>query len=171
MPGSAAKICLSEAQMEVLEEFAASRSVSVALSQRSRIILLGYQKKNNEQISEVVGLNPQQVGTWRKRWKAAWLEMVTVEGDLTCSELKERIIQLLSDRPGRGSKPKFTSEQQAAIVAIACEDPDGQAQRPVAQYSAREVADEAVKRGMVESISVTKVASFLKSGRSAAAPK
>ena len=38
--------------------------------------------------------------------------------------LRREMELLLSDRPGRGRKPAFTSEQQAAIVVIVCEDPD-----------------------------------------------
>ena len=69
MPGMAAKIRLTEKQLVVIEELAGSRSVSVAIGQRATIVLLGFRGMLNEGIAEVVGLNRQQVGRWRKRWQ------------------------------------------------------------------------------------------------------
>lgn len=168
MPGSAAKIMVTERQMEVLEEIVASRTAAVRLVQRAQIILLAFAKRNNEEIAEVVGLNPQQVSVWRKRWKADWERLIQVECNQNKTTLRREIEQLLADRPGRGCKPRITPEQQAAIVSIACEHPDEQSQRPVSQLSAREVADEAVKRGIVPSISASRVAAFLKQGQRSA---
>ena len=79
MPGTAAKVLLTERQMEILELLVASRTAAVRLVQRAQIILLGFEKKNNEMIGEIVGLNPQQVGVWRKRWKSSFDYLVHVE--------------------------------------------------------------------------------------------
>jgi hypothetical protein len=49
------------------------------------------------------------------------------------------------------------------LVAIACEDP-GQSERPVTHWTRKELADEAVKRGIVEQISPRSVGRFLKRG-------
>jgi putative transposase len=171
MPGTAAKVVISERQMEVLEEIVASRVAPVRLVQRCKIVLLAFQKNNNEEISEVVGLNPQQVSVWRKRWKADWLRLIQVECNETRSKLKSEIEALFADRPRKGRTPTFTTEQQAAIVAIACEDPDAESGRPISQYTQREIADEAVKRKIVDSISTSRVGAFLKSGRPKASPK
>ena len=144
MPGKAAKVTITERQMEVLEEIAASRTA-------------------------VVDLNPLQVGRWRRRWQADWERLIQVECSESKATLRRAIELLLSDRPGRGRKPSFTSEQQAAIVAIACEDPDQTSDRPISHFTRREIADEAIRRGVVETISPTTVGAFLKSdGRSAA---
>jgi len=171
MPGKAAKIQLSELQMVLLEEITASRTAQVRLVQRAQIILLAFQKRNNEEISDVVGLNPQQVSVWRKRWKAAWDRLIDVECSERKSVLKSEIETLLSDQPRKGRTPTFSAEQQAAIVALACEDPDEASQRPISQFTAREIADEAVKREIVPSISRSRVSAFLKSGRHTAPSK
>jgi putative transposase len=52
-------------------------------------------------------------------------------------------------------------------IALACEQPD-HAARPVSHWTVREVADEAVQRGIVERISARSVGRFLKRGRSPA---
>ncbi len=48
MPGKAAKIIVTEKQQAILQAFAKSRSVSVSLAQRSKIILLAFDGHNNE---------------------------------------------------------------------------------------------------------------------------
>ena len=61
MPGTAAKIRISEKQQFVLQEFSRSRSVAKSAVQRATIILLGFQGLLNEEIAVQVGLNRQQV--------------------------------------------------------------------------------------------------------------
>jgi hypothetical protein len=169
MPGKAAKIVVTELQLELLEEIIASRTAQVRLVQRAKIIVLAFQKHNNEEVSEIVGLNPQQVSVWRKRWKADWERLIQVECNETRVILKNEIECLLADLPRKGRTPTFTPEQQAAIVALACEDPDDESERPISQFTHREIADEAMKRNIVPSISKSRVGAFLKSSRSAAA--
>ena len=169
MPGKAAKILVTERQMELLVEIVASRTASVRLVQRAQIVLLAFQKRKNEEVGELVGLNPQQVSTWRKRWKADWERLISVECTESRSVLKKEIESLLADQPRKGRTPTFSPEQQAAIVALACEDPGDESERPISQFTLREIADEAVKRNIVPSISRSCVSAFLKSSRCAAA--
>lgn len=171
MPGKAAKIQVTERQLEVLEEIAACRTAAVRLVQRARIVLLAFAKQNNEEVGQIVGLNPQQVSVWRKRWRDDWQRMILVECNESRSVLKKEIEKRLADRPRKGRTPKFSTEQQAAIVTIACENPDEESERPISQFTVREIADEAVKREIVPSISRTQVWTFLKSGRHPAASK
>jgi putative transposase len=49
-------------------------------------------------------------------------------------------------------------------VALACEAPS-ESGRPVTHWSTTELADEAIKRGIVEDISARSVGRFLKGGR------
>jgi hypothetical protein len=165
MPGKAAKVQVTERQMELLEEIVASRTAAVRLVQRAQIVLLAFRKHNNEEVGELVGLNPQQVSVWRKRWKADWERLIAVECNESRAVLKNEIESLLTDQPRKGRTPTFSSEQQAAIVALACEDPDDESERPISQFTLREIAEEAVKRNIVPSISRSCVGSFLKSRR------
>ena len=165
MPGKAAKIVVTELQLELLEEIIVSRTAQVRLVQRAKIVVLAFRKHNNEEVGEIVGLNPQQVSVWRKRWKKDWERLIQVQCSETRAVLKKEIETLFADLPRKGRSPTFTSEQQAAIVALACEDPDDESQRPISQFTHREIADEAVKRKIVPSISKSQVGVFLKSGR------
>lgn len=171
MPGTAAKVTISERQERVLEEIVASRTAAVRLVQRANIVLLSFRKLNNEEIAEVVGLNPQQVSVWRKRWKKNWERLVQIECTESLSKLKAEIEQLLADQPRKGRTSRFTAEQQAAIVAIACENPDEDSGRPISQFALREIADEAMKRNIVDRISPKTVGTFLKSSQRKATSK
>ena len=56
---------------------------------------------------------------------------------------------------------QFTPEQVCAIIALACEDPKD-SDLPISQWSQSEVARQAVKRGIVASISHGSVGRFFK---------
>jgi putative transposase len=82
--------------------------------------------------------------------------------------LRGAIEDVLGDLPRAGCGGKFTAEQIAQIIAVACEPPD-KSGRPVSHWTPRELADEVVKRGIVPSISVRHVGRFLKDGGTSAA--
>ena len=161
MPGKSAKVVMTERQDEVLRAIVASRTASVRLIERARIILLAFKKKLNEEISKVVPLNPQQVGLWRKRWKAQFERLVAIECNEGPGPLKKAVEDVLADAPRAGRKPRITADQQAQIVAIACESPED-SERPISNWTHREITDEAMARKIVKSISPRTVGSFLK---------
>jgi transposase len=159
MAGKAAKIIVSERQQVLLNEFSKSRTVAKGVVQRATIILLGFAGLLNEEIALQVGLNRQQVGLWRQRWQDAWDALCVWE----CSEphrLREAILDVLCDAPRPGAPATFTAEQVAQIVALACEPPKLSG-RPISRWTLRELRDEAIKRQIVEAISVSQVGRFL----------
>src|SRR5207245_10513769 len=81
--------------------------------------------------------------------------------DVSASEV------LVADEQRPGAPATFTLEQFMRIMALACETP-ASADRPVSNWTPRELADEAVKRGIVEQISPRTVERFLQGERFAA---
>jgi transposase len=159
MPGTAAKIRISEKQQIVLQEFSRSRTVSKSLVQRSMIVLLGFEGLLNESIASEVGLNRQQVGVWRQRWRDAWGSLCSWE----CNEphrLREAILDVLTDAPRPGCPGKFTAEQVSQIIALACEPPKLSG-RPISNWTHREIQDEVIERKIVAKISVSQVGRIL----------
>ena len=77
--------------------------------------------------------------------------------------LREAIGRVLGDLPRAGCGGKFTAEPIAQILAVACEPPE-KSGRPVTHWTPRELAGEAVERGIATSISVRQVGRFLKGG-------
>jgi putative transposase len=67
----------------------------------------------------------------------------------------------LSDAPRSGTPATSSSEQIRAIIASACEAPQDSG-RASTRWTQWEIADEAVKRGIVESISARSIGRFLK---------
>lgn len=160
MPGTAAKIRISEKQQIILQEFSRSRTASKSVVQRSRIVLLGFQGMLNESIAREVDLNRQQVGVWRQRWRDAWESLCLWE----CNEphrLREAILDVLMDAPRPGCPGKFTAEQVSQIIALACEPPKWSG-RPLSKWTHRELQDEVIARKIVEKISVSQVGRILK---------
>jgi len=64
----------------------------------------------------------------------------------------------------------FTAEQICQIMALACEDPE-RLDVPISQWSQRELARQAVKRGIVKRISHGSIGRIVKISRSQAASK
>jgi transposase len=69
----------------------------------------------------------------------------------------------LQDTARPGAPARFSAEQICQIIAMACEPP-ASSERPVTHWTPAELADEAVKRGIVERISGRTVSRFLGSG-------
>jgi len=80
-----------------------------------------------------------------------------------------RVAKRLADAPKPGAPPKFTPEQICQIIALACEKPVD-CERPISHWSHSELADEIMRRGIVQSISPRHAGRLLKRGRSQAAP-
>ena len=165
-----AKLAISERQQEVLQSMVWSRSCPQGLAHRAEIILLAFSGLRNEAIAERLGCERHSVGTWRRRWRKAFPQLVVVECTEKSPALREAIGQVLGDLPRAGCGGKFTAEQIASILAVACEPPEN-SDRPVTHWTSRELTDEVLKRGIVPSISVRQVGRFLKGGRTPAAQK
>ena len=81
--------------------------------------------------------------------------------------LAPAVAAALADAPRPGVPGTFTAEQIVQIINLACRPPE-QVGRPVAAWTPRELADEAVKQGIVGMISPRTAGRFLNGGRSPA---
>jgi transposase len=161
MPGKAAKITITEHQQEILRTFSRSTTASWRLRQRASIIVLAFDGLLNEQIAPRVGLTHRQVGRWRRRWANAWDRLTDIECCESRAVLRRAIDAILSDEPRPGAPGKFTPEQVTQILAVACEPPE-KSGRPITHWTAHELADEVVRRGIVASISPSQVSRYLR---------
>lgn len=161
MSGKAAKIQLTTQMYQILQQLSASRNVGNAIVARVKIILMGFQKQDNEIIASILGLCAKTVGMWRRRWRdsfAALLQMQFMENE---SQFRRAIIECLSDAPRSGSPGKFTAQQIVEMIGIACESAENSG-RPVTSWTGRELADESRKRGVIDSISASHVNRILR---------
>ncbi len=123
------------------------------------------------EIALKLGIHRHTARLWRRRkWLAARERLEEAEASSSSCEkvLRECIEDVLADAPRSTTPATFAPEQICRIVALACEDPGEESGRPVTHWTTAELADEAVKRGIVESISPRSVGRFLGRGGSEA---
>jgi transposase len=161
MPGKAARITITERQHDILRTLRDAVTAPSHLRQRAAIILLAFDGVRNDEIAKQVGLGQRPVGLWRRRWAKAWSRLIDLECCETKADLRRAIAAVLSDEPRPGAPGKFTPEQVTQILAVACEPPE-KSGRPITSWTAHELADEVVKRGIVASISTTQVGRYLR---------
>jgi len=161
MPGSAAKVLITERQHEVLQELVAGRTTPVRLAQRATIVLRAFAKRDNADIADEIGLGPDAAGLWRRRWAKVWPRLTVFECAENQADLRRAIVAVLGDQPRSGNPGKFTPEQITRILALACEPPE-KSGRPITHWTNAELADEASKQGIVPSISAAQVGRYLR---------
>jgi transposase len=154
MPGpKPAKIELSESERQGLEKLAARHTTGQQKAQRARIILQAAEGKNHSEIARELKVSVATARLWRGRWLA--VQRVAL-GDLSVEERLEDLA-----RPG--APARLTTDQLCQIEQMACEAPE-KAGRPISQWTGREIADEIVKRGIVDHLSARHAARLLKKG-------
>jgi putative transposase len=160
MPGPhSVTVEVTPRQQRILEKLCRAKSTPQQLAARCKIILLSARGMRNQHQAEALGLRRLMVSRWRRRWAAQQARLEAAETG-TDKDLQAVIVSLLGDAPRSGAPPKFTPEQVAAIIALACE-PTADSSLPVSHWTPPELAREACKRGIVERISPRQVDRFL----------
>ena len=121
---------------------------------RARIVLAATEGKSHGQIMKEVGVSLNTVRLWRSRWmmfKAVPLSELSVQ-------------ERLADDARPGSPARITADQRCQIEKLACEKPEGSG-RPITHWTNREIADEIIKQGIVETISPRHAGRLLKRSR------
>ena len=147
MPLIAEPVSVLAEEREVLEQLVRAHLTAQQISMRARLILNAADGVGVRESAREVGVWPKTARYWRKRWRQG------VEG--------RPIGERLADAPRSGKPPTYTAEQICAIVAMTCEKPS-ESGRPISQWSQREIADEAIRRGLVPNVSQRSVGRFLK---------
>ena len=153
-------VVLSEQERAELERLVRGRTTEQQLVLRARIVLAAGDGLNNTQSARALGLDGETPGQWRRRWLQV--------RDVPLDEMS--VAARLADAPRSGAPAWLTPEQICQIMALACEPPAASG-RPISHWTAWELAEEAVQRGIVASISSSSVDRFLKSGGHQTAPE
>jgi putative transposase len=165
MPNPQATVIhVSPLQREILQRIVHRTTNAQRLVKRGYIILDAAEGISNSKIAQHVQMDYETVRRWRDRWSTAEARLETIEATGKPKLLTQAIGLLLTDEKRPGAPATFTFEQFMRIMALACERPT-ESKRPVSDWTPRELADEAVKRGSVEQISPRTVGRFLKGER------
>jgi len=152
MPTPKAQVIkLSEKERQELEKLVSKHQTGQQMALRARIILAASSGQSNTAIAQKYEVKTDTVKLWRNRW--AKLQDISLE-DLS-------VEQRVSDAPRSGAPSRITADQRCKIESLACEKPE-KSDRPISQWTAREIADEVMKRKIVESISGRHAARLLK---------
>lgn len=149
------EVPLTEKEREELEALRRAHKTSQQIALRARIVLLLATGLNAREVARRLEISRTTVRLWRRHW---------------FERAEATLIERLQDDPRPGTPQTFTAEQWCQMIALACESP-AVSERPISHWTPRELADEAIKRGIVKNISVRHVGRFLKSGRVEAASK
>ena len=156
MPGpKAPDVFLAEDERQELLALIRAHKTPQHFSFRAQIILHLADGHNAQEVARLVGTSRLTVRRWRRHW-------------LTRPNCV--VLERLQDAPRPGTPATFSVEQWCQIMALACEPP-ADSRRPISHWTPRELADEAIKRGIVATISERHVGRFLKSRRPQTAPQ
>jgi putative transposase len=144
-------IDLTDAERQGLEKLVKRHQTPQQIALRARMILAMGQGKNNAEIDRQMQVTVDTVRLWRQRWLD--LRPISLE-DLSVEER-------LQDLPRPGAPARIQPDQVAKIMALACEAPQD-SQRPITHWTGREIAEEVLRRGIVEQISPRHAARLLK---------
>ncbi len=166
MPRLKTTLEVTARQLGILEELQKKGSLAHKLNFRITIILKTVSGLGSLLISREFSCSKNTVISWRKRWKLDYDSLVELEEELGQGKpadkmLRERILEVFSDEPRSGKPRDFTEEQDLKIVALACESPL-QYDIPQSHWTWGLLAQEAAKRGIVQSISSSQIGRILK---------
>lgn len=147
----ATEVKLSAEEQTGLEQLVRRHNVGQQIALRGRIILAAGQGKTNSGIARDQKISINTAQRWRNRWAKA--QKISYE-DLS---IEDR----LQDGLRPGAPRRITADQRCKMEALACEKPE-KSGRPISQWTGREIADEMVKRKIVNDISSRHAARLLK---------
>jgi transposase len=161
MSRTAVSIVLDALEQALLEKITRQLTVAEYKKQRVRAVLAAATGQQNKDIALLIGLNQNDVGKWRNRWAKQHQQWQQSDAELRPKMNARLVLSWLDDAKGRGRKHEITLEQRAKIAGLAQETPE-QNGIPVTHWTLNYLAEVAVKRGIVETISRVSVHRILK---------
>lgn len=130
---------LRQTEQQQLQQLVNCHSTPQQIALRAKIILSACQGQNHTQIARALNISRDMARLWRNRW-------------LELSVKNIPVLERLADAQRPGGPMTFSLEQILQLFAIACENPENYG-CPISHWTARELASQMVKLGIVSSIS------------------
>ena len=148
MPRLAPKpLKLATDEREQLQQLIKGHNTAQQLALRARIIVLADEGKNHREIARSLQISHQMARLWRARW-------------LTEQSRAMSVVERLQDEERSGAPATFNPEQLLHLFKLACDAPTDY-NRPISQWTNRELADEMIKQRIVTTISARHVGRLL----------
>lgn len=161
MSRTAVKVTLNDLEREILRKVYTKRSVPEFMKNRVQVVLAAEDGLQNQEIAKKYDLEVHMIGVWRKRFAEQYRNWQQCDESLRPAMNEKLLLAWLADRKGRGRKETITQEQRTKIAAMSLESPE-QCGLPVTHWTPKLLASEAIKRGIVETISESTVSRILK---------
>ena len=107
----------------ILYNFSKSYCCPGFLNKRARLILLAADGLNNKEIASMINVHPNTVKLWRNRF-AAELTRLTDISKNSSSDLKDAVIDVLSDLMRSGTPLTIPADVRLKIQILACQNPE-----------------------------------------------
>ncbi len=140
-------LVLEDGEREELQKLVNRHNTPQQIALRAKIILMASDGKNHREIARELSINRHTASLWCQRW-------------LETKDKELLIFQRLQDSERVGAPGKFSMEQVIELFALACSPPEDYG-RPISHWTPKELADEIIKQGIIESISVRHVGRLL----------
>ena len=128
-PQPASFIKVTSRQRKLLKRLLRRHQTPQCLVWRIEIVLRASRGESNSQIARKTGKDRATVRLWRARWAEALPALQAAEDACATQRELTALIHVLSDAFRSGSPGKFTAQQLAQVIAVACEPP-GKSDRP-----------------------------------------
>lgn len=156
MPGpKPPDVPVTDGERQALLALVRAKKTQQRIALRARIILALAEGENAPQVARRLSTTRKTVRLWRTSW---------------LDRAERSVDKRLEDAERSGAPTTITPEQWCKILALACERPEDSG-RPITHWTSRELAEEAINQGIVETISARHVGRFLKSDRCETAPE
>jgi len=137
--GLRARVRVSAQEREALEEVIKRRGSPQGLVTRAKVILMSSQRQAYGVTAKALGIGTRIITRWTHRWESA-------------QEAGVPVLARLVDLPRSGRPSEITPEQLCKLVALACESPQDHG-LPITHWTREELATEAIRQGIVGTIS------------------
>lgn len=142
-----------------------SPQTSKVVSQRASVIFYLYSHPDllcPTSVAELMEVTPQTARKYLRRFEDSVEALEFLCQQKNKSQFARTLRECFEDAPRSGRGPQLSPGQIVSIISLACEKPELSG-RPISKWTRREIADEAIKRGIVPSISPSHVGNIIRS--------
>jgi transposase len=136
-------------ERQALEKLARERSMEARIVERAKMVLLLAEGASDGQVAKSLRTTSKTVRKWSQRYPQRRTRRA---GD--------PVEKWLADNARVGRPDKFDEQFWVDVLAIATSNPEDSG-RPITHWTAHEMADEVVKRGLTKSIHPSTISRFL----------
>jgi putative transposase len=159
------RLILNDSEICVLQSIVRKSRCPQAIALRARAVLAAARGLNPSDAGRELGCTRLVARCWPERFAQARQQWGDAANHWSEKVLTDKVLDALEDAERCGAPTTFTPQQMCQIMAVAVERPE-ECGRPVSHWSARELADEVIKRKIVPTISPRHVGRFLKKSTS-----